>query len=68
MLAIEPKYVAPDFGARLHEQLDRLAFDYRVHVPGIARGKAGTLAKALGIDVSADTLRRIAKYADRNPV
>ena len=64
VLAIEPKYIAPDFGGRLHEQLDRLAFDYRVHIPGISRGKAGMLAKALGIDVSADTLRRIAEYAD----
>ena len=64
VLAIEPKYIDPDFASRLHEQLDRLAFDYRVHIPGISRGKAGMLAKALGIDVSADTLRRIAEYAD----
>jgi (2R)-3-sulfolactate dehydrogenase (NADP+) len=64
VLAIEPKYIAPDFAARLHEQLDRLAFDYRVHIPGVSRGKAGKLAKALGIDVSAETLRRIAEFAD----
>jgi (2R)-3-sulfolactate dehydrogenase (NADP+) len=63
VLAIEPKYVAPDFAKRLHEQLDRLTFDYRVHVPGVSRGKAGKLAKALGIDVSAETLRRIAEFA-----
>ncbi|MDQ2632223.1 MAG: Ldh family oxidoreductase [Pseudomonadota bacterium] len=65
VMAIEPKYVAPDFAARLHEQLHRLSHDYRVHIPGISRGKAGKLAKALGIDVSADTLRRIAEFADR---
>lgn len=64
LLAIEPKLIDPDFAVRLKAQLDRLAFDYRVHVPGVSRGKAGMLAKALGVDVSADIIRRIAAYAD----
>ncbi len=65
VLAIEPKLIDPDFPGRLKTQLDRLAFDYHVHIPGRSRGKAGLLAKALGIDVSADVVRRIADYAER---
>ena len=60
VLAIEPKLIDPNFGARLKAQLDRLAFDYRVHIPGVARGKAGMLAKALGLDVPVDIVRRVA--------
>lgn len=66
LLAIEPKLIDPDFAVRLKAQLDRLAFDYRVHVPGVSRGKAGMLAKALGIDVAEDVVRRIAAYVDRD--
>lgn len=65
VLAIDPKLIDPDFATRLHAQLDRLAFDYRVHVPGVARGKAGMLAKALGLDVPAELVRCIADFADR---
>ena len=65
VLAIDPKLIDPDFATRLHEQLDRLAFDYRVHIPGVARGKAGMLAKALGLDVPAEIIGRIAAFADR---
>jgi (2R)-3-sulfolactate dehydrogenase (NADP+) len=65
VLAIDPKYIAPDFAKRLHEQLDRLAFDYRVHIPGVSRGKAGMLAKALGLDIPVEIIRRIAEFADR---
>ncbi|MEP9386859.1 Ldh family oxidoreductase [Mesorhizobium sp. KR9-304] len=65
VLAIEPKLIDPDFATRLREQLDRLAFDYRVHIPGVARGKAGMLAKALGLDVPVEIVRRIAEFADR---
>ena len=67
VLAIEPRLIDPDFATRLKEQLDRLAFDYRVHIPGVARGKAGMLAKALGINVPAATVRRIAELADMAP-
>ncbi len=65
VLAIEPKLIDPDFAARLKTQLDRLAFDHHVHVPGLSRGKAGMLAKALGIDVEPDVVRRIAAFAER---
>jgi (2R)-3-sulfolactate dehydrogenase (NADP+) len=66
VLAIEPKLIDPDFATRLREQLDRLAFDYRVHIPGVARGKAGMLAKALGLDVPVEIIRRIAEFAERS--
>ena len=65
VLAIEPKLIDPDFAARLKAQLDRLAFDYRVHIPGVARGKAGMLAKALGLDVPVEIVRRITEFAER---
>ena len=55
----------PDFPARLKAQLDRLASDYRVHLPGVSRGKAGMLAKALGIDVPVDIVGRITAVAER---
>ena len=65
VLAIEPKLIDPDFAGRLKAQLDRLAFDYRVHIPGVARGKAGMLAKALGLDVPVEIVRRIGEFAER---
>ena len=65
VLAIDPKLIDPDFASRLKEQLDRLAFDHHVHIPGRSSGKAGMLAKALGLDVPADIARRIAAVAER---
>ncbi|WP_437344303.1 Ldh family oxidoreductase [Mesorhizobium marinum] len=65
LLAIAPGLIDPQFAVRLKAQLDRLAFDYRVHVPGASRGKAGLLAKALGLDVPVDVVRRIAAFAER---
>ncbi|HEY6633666.1 MAG TPA: Ldh family oxidoreductase, partial [Rhizobiaceae bacterium] len=65
VLAIDPKLIDPDFATRLKEQLDRLAFDHHVHIPGRSTGKAGMLAKALGIDVPTDVARRIAAFAER---
>lgn len=65
VLAIEPKLIDPDFASRLKAQLDRLAFDYRVHIPGVARGKAGMLAKALGLDAPVEIVRRISDFAER---
>ena len=67
VLAIEPKLIAPDFAVRLAEQVNRLSADYRVHIPGVARGRAGMLAKALGLDIPADLVGRIAAYAERSP-
>jgi (2R)-3-sulfolactate dehydrogenase (NADP+) len=63
VLAIDPRLIDPDFATRLKQQLDRLAFDYHVHIPGRSRGKAGMLAKALGIDVPAGIVQRIAARA-----
>lgn len=65
VLAIDPKLIDPDFATRLKVQIDRLAFDYHVHIPGQSRGKAGMLAKALGLDVSAEIIRRISAFATR---
>jgi len=66
ILAIEPKLIDPDFATRLKAQADRLTFDYHVHIPGLSRGKAGMLAKALGIDVPADIVKKIAAFAERS--
>jgi (2R)-3-sulfolactate dehydrogenase (NADP+) len=66
VLVIDPKLIDPDFPARLKAQLERLGSEYRVHIPGVARGRAGTLAKALGVDIPAETARRIAAYAERS--
>lgn len=68
VLAIEPRLIDPDFATRLKEQLDRLAFDYHVHIPGVARGKAAVLAKALGLTVPIAVVRRIAELAEMAPV
>lgn len=65
VLALEPRLLDPAFATRLKTQLDRLAFDYRVHIPGRSRGKAGMLAKALGIDIPADVARKIEAFASR---
>ncbi len=65
VLAIEPKLIYPDFALRLKSQIDRLALDHHVHIPGVSRGKTATLAKSLGIDVSADIVRRIAAFSER---
>lgn len=65
VLAIDPKLIDPNFATRLKQHLDRLAFDYHVHIPGRSRGKAGMLAKALGIDVSSDVVQRIEAFASR---
>lgn len=65
VLAIEPRLIDPDFASRLKAQIDRLSLDYHVHIPGLSRGKAGMLAKALGLDVPTDIVRRITAFAER---
>lgn len=67
VLAIEPRLIDPDFEVRLKEQVGRLAAEYRVHIPGMSRGKAGMLAKALGIDIPADLAQQIASFAQNAP-
>ena len=39
VVAIEPKFFDPDFENRMKAQLDRLAGDYGVHIPGRARAE-----------------------------
>jgi (2R)-3-sulfolactate dehydrogenase (NADP+) len=65
VLAIEPKFIDPDFQRRMRAQLERLAKDYSVHIPGTGKGKKGLLARALGLDVPVEIVRRIAEFAGR---
>lgn len=64
VLALDPKLLDPDFAGRLKSQLDRLALDHLVHIPGRSRGKARKLAKALGFDADAAVVARIAALAE----
>lgn len=64
VLALDPKLLDPDFALRLKAQLDRLALDHHVHIPGRSRGKGRKLAKALGFDADAAVVARIAAVAD----
>ena len=62
--ASTPKLIDPGFATRLHGSStaspSTTASTFRA-----ARGKAGMLAKALGLDVPAEIIGRIAAFADR---
>lgn len=67
ILALDPKLLDPDFAGRLKAQLDRLALDHHVHIPGRSRGKGRKLAKALGIDADAAIVAKIRAFAESVP-
>ncbi len=58
ILAIAPKLLAHDFEARLDRQLQRLATDYGVHVPGKGRAEHGRIALPRALFDSISSFRR----------
>ena len=64
VLAIEPKFFDPDFENRMKAQLDRLAGDYGVHIPGRARAEAAARARIHGLSVSKALVDRISAFAE----
>jgi (2R)-3-sulfolactate dehydrogenase (NADP+) len=64
VLAIEPKFFDPDFENRAKAQLDRLAGDYGVHIPGRARAEAAARARIHGLSVPKTLVDRISAFAE----
>jgi (2R)-3-sulfolactate dehydrogenase (NADP+) len=64
VLAIEPKFFHPDFENRAKAQLDRLAGDYGVHIPGRARAEAAARARIHGLSVPKTLVDRISAFAE----
>jgi (2R)-3-sulfolactate dehydrogenase (NADP+) len=59
VLALNPRIIAPDFETRMANQLDRLEYDYGVHIPGKAKQIARQNADADGISIDDDLLARL---------
>lgn len=66
VLALDPKLIGPGFEARMAAQSARLAADYDVHIPGLAKAAARRRAEREGITIPAALYRRIAA-CDGNP-
>jgi len=62
VLAIEPKLFDPDFSGRMAMQAKRLAGEYGVHIPGIAKGTARAAATRHGLTVTRELRDRIAGW------
>jgi (2R)-3-sulfolactate dehydrogenase (NADP+) len=63
VLAIEPKLLDPDFEARTRSQIDRLAGDYDVHVPGMGKEAARQNARDRGFSIPQAVHDAIARRA-----
>ena len=59
VLAINPQATDPDFASRMAAQLSRLADDFGVHIPGMAKAAARGRAMAEGFDIDARLLERL---------
>lgn len=59
VIAIDPSPAAQGFTARLGAQLKRLAGDYGVHIPGIAKGQQRQVSAREGITVADELLARL---------
>ena len=59
VLAIAPTLFAPDFAERMKIQLERLAVDHSVHIPGLGKGDARSRARKEGIRVAGSVLAEI---------
>jgi len=62
VLAVDPKLIDPDFDARMAAQSARLAADYGVHIPGLAKAAARKRALRDGIVISEELYRRIVNW------
>jgi (2R)-3-sulfolactate dehydrogenase (NADP+) len=59
VLAIAPALFAPDFGERMKAQLERLAKDHGVHIPGLGKSEARVRARKDGMSVDGSILAAI---------
>jgi (2R)-3-sulfolactate dehydrogenase (NADP+) len=66
VLAIEPKLLDPDFETRLRSQMDRLAADYGVHIPGKGKVAMRQKSRERGLAIPRPVYDEIARRADRN--
>jgi (2R)-3-sulfolactate dehydrogenase (NADP+) len=66
VLAIEPKFLDPDFEARLRSQIDRLSGDYGVHIPGMGKATMRQKSRERGLAVPQPVYDEIARRADRS--
>jgi (2R)-3-sulfolactate dehydrogenase (NADP+) len=62
VLAIAPSLFAPDFEERMKAQLERLAVDHGVHIPGLGKGGAHARARKAGIRVAESVLAAIEAF------
>ena len=62
VIAIAAALIDPDFSKRLGAQIDRLAGDYNVHIPGLSGAKARDTALRDGLMVDRALVERIAAY------
>jgi (2R)-3-sulfolactate dehydrogenase (NADP+) len=66
VLAIEPKLLEEDFPARMKQQLDRLAGDHGVHIPGKTKAAARQRSEQEGVIIPKAIYDRIAGAATRD--
>lgn len=62
VLAIDPEVFGPGFDTRMQSQIGRLAGDYGVHIPGLAKAAARRKSTDHGISVPHEIYRRIADW------
>lgn len=62
VLAVEPKLFDPDFAERMAAQVKRLAGEYGVHIPGIAKGTARERSQKQGLIIARNVYERIANW------
>jgi (2R)-3-sulfolactate dehydrogenase (NADP+) len=60
VLAIDAQALAPDFSARINRQLQRLAGEYGVHIPGLSKDAARRASLANGLTIPRALFDRIA--------
>ncbi len=68
IIAIDPSMIAPDFSARLGKQLQRLAKEFGVHVPGMTKAHARVRADQEGIMVDTMLLERLRRPTLRSAI
>jgi (2R)-3-sulfolactate dehydrogenase (NADP+) len=62
VLAIDPQIFGPGFETQMQSQIGRLAGDYGVHIPGLAKAAARARSAEQGISVPQAVYRRIAEW------
>jgi len=67
VIALQPVFFAPDFGLRLKAQLDRLADEHGVYIPGRARAARAAAARMEGLTLQRALLERIEVRCCRRP-